>query len=275
EVAPNTVTDITNLRTARLRTWQGQQWEEQVVARLKLGSRRRPEPIDLGLRRGQRFTVERGQTPDESIDSANARRRSPKRGWRPRNGPALRDANRASEVTTRLRALFSRKVAAIEAVDLSQAAQEVIALSLSELQRNRVTLRLELADDLPAVTGDRVQLQQVILNLLRNASDAMCTVNDRPRELLIWTERYECDQVRLSVKDAVVGFDPKAADRLFEALYTTKDSGMGIGFSLSRSIVESHHGRLWATSNDGPGTTFSFSIPCRFQRSPAADSNQD
>jgi signal transduction histidine kinase len=126
-----------------------------------------------------------------------------------------------------------------------------------------VILRHELADDLPPVTGDRIQLQQVILNLLRNASDAMSTVEDRPRELFIRTERDEGDQLRLSVKDAGVGFDPQAADRLFQAFFTTKDGGMGIGLSISRSIIEAHHGRLWATANDGPGATFSFAIPCK------------
>lgn len=174
----------------------------------------------------------------------------------------IRDANRATDVITRLRALFSNKKAATEAVDLSEAAREVVALSLSELHGNRVILRSELADDLPPVTGDRVQLQQVILNLLRNAADAMSAVEDRPRHLLIRTERDGGDQVRLTVRDSGIGFDPQAADRLFQAFYTTKGDGMGIGLSVSRSIIESHHGRLWAARNDGPGATFCFSIPC-------------
>ena len=174
----------------------------------------------------------------------------------------IRDGNRASEVVVRLRALFTKKEATAEAVDLNDATREVIALSLSELQRNRLVLRTELADGLPPVIGDRVQLQQVVLNLLRNASDAMSTVEDRPRQLLVRTERHEGDHVRLSVQDAGVGFDFQAADRLFDAFYTTKRDGMGMGLSVSRSIVESHQGRLWATPNDGPGATFSFSIPC-------------
>jgi PAS domain S-box-containing protein len=173
----------------------------------------------------------------------------------------IRDANRASELITRLRALFSKKESTTEPVDLNEATQEVIALSLGELQRNRVVLRPEFADDLPVVTGDRVQLQQVILNLLRNASDAMRAVNDRPRQLQIRTERGTDDQVRLTVRDAGVGLDPQAMDRLFQVFYTTKNDGMGIGLSLSRSIIERHHGRLWAEPNDGPGATFSFSIP--------------
>ncbi len=129
-------------------------------------------------------------------------------------------------------------------------------------------LRPELADDLPPVTGDRVQLQQVILNLLRNASEAMSGVADRPRQLVIRTERDEGDGVRLSVQDAGVGLEPQGMDRLFEAFYSTKSSGMGIGLSVSRSIIESHHGRLWATPNDGPGATFSFSIPCGSEEFP-------
>jgi signal transduction histidine kinase len=175
----------------------------------------------------------------------------------------IRDGNRASDVIKRLRALFSKKNATTEAVDLNEATREVIALSLSELQRSRVILRPEFADDLPPVTGDRVQLQQVILNLLLNASDAMSGVDGRPRQLLIRTERDEDDRVRLTVQDAGIGFEPQGVERLFEAFYTTKSGGMGIGLSISRSIIESHNGRLWAALNDGPGATFSFSIPRR------------
>jgi signal transduction histidine kinase len=175
----------------------------------------------------------------------------------------IRDANRASEVITRLRALFGRKDPAYELVDLNEAAREVIALSQSRFQRSRVVLRTELASDLTPVTGDRVQLQQVILNLFLNAADAMSGVEDRPRELVIKTEPEERDRVRLTVQDAGAGFDPRSADRLFDTFFTTKSSGMGIGLSVSRAIIESHKGRLWAERNDGPGATFSFSIPCR------------
>src|SRR5882724_886240 len=179
----------------------------------------------------------------------------------------IRDANRASDVITRLRALFVKKDAAIEAVDLNEATREVIALSSCDLQRSRVALRSELADDLPPVAGDRVQLQQVILNLLRNASDAMRSVEDRPRRLVIRTQRDEDDSVRLTVTDAGAGIEPQALDRLFDAFYTTKSDGMGIGLSVSRSIIERHRGRLWAAPNDdGPGATFSFSIPSASER---------
>jgi C4-dicarboxylate-specific signal transduction histidine kinase len=174
---------------------------------------------------------------------------------------AIRDGNRASEVITRMRALFGKKRAVTESIDLNEATEEVIALFLGELQRNRVVLQLELARDLPCVRGDRVQLQQVILNLLRNASDAMNSVEDRPRQLVIRTRR-QGGCVRLSVEDAGVGFDPCASDGLFEEFYTTKNDGMGIGLSISRSIIERHHGRLWATLNAGPGATFTFAVPC-------------
>jgi signal transduction histidine kinase len=173
----------------------------------------------------------------------------------------IRDGNRASDVITRLRALYGREDTIAERMDLNHATREVVALSLSELKRNRVNLRCELAADLPLVKGDRIQLQQVILNLVRNGSDAMNTVHDRPRELLIRTERDEGGWALLSVKDAGIGFDPQSMDKLFQAFYTTKNDGMGIGLSVSRSIIEQHGGRLWATLNDGPGATFSFSIP--------------
>ena len=181
----------------------------------------------------------------------------------------IRDGHRAADVITQLRALFSSKSAATERVDLNDATREVIALSLSELQGNRIILRVELANDLPAVTGDRVQLQQVVLNLLRNASDAMRGVNDRPRQLLIKTRQDSDGGVRLSVQDTGEGFEPENINKLFNAFYTTKSDGMGIGLSVSRSIIEKHNGNLWATTNDGPGATFSFSIP-RFVDAAAA-----
>jgi PAS domain S-box-containing protein len=175
----------------------------------------------------------------------------------------IRDGNRASDVIKRLRALFANNDATTEAVNLNEAAREVIALLLRELQRNRVILRAELADNLPPVTGDRVQLQQVILNLLLNAQDAMSGVDVRPRLLVLRTERDD-GHVRLTVQDAGVGLDPQNVDRLFEAFYTTKSGGMGIGLSVSRSIIESHRGRLWAAQNDGPGAMFAFSVPGHF-----------
>jgi PAS domain S-box-containing protein len=173
----------------------------------------------------------------------------------------IRDGNRASDIIGRLRALFNRKAPVTRPVDLNEATREVIALSQDRLRRNGVSLQTELTEDLPLVAGDRVQLQQVILNLVQNALDAMSMIDDRARELTIRTERDESDRVRLSVEDSGPGFDPVAMERLFDAFYTTKNEGMGIGLSVSRSIIENHHGRLWAAPNDGPGATFSFSIP--------------
>jgi signal transduction histidine kinase len=175
----------------------------------------------------------------------------------------IRDGNRASDVIRRLRALFRNEEFTPEPLDVNALTREVIALSLRDLERNRVALRSELADDLPTVSGDRIQLQQVILNLLRNASDAMVDVQDRPRDLLISTEREDGDRVRVSLRDAGVGIEPQSIDALLGAFYTTKRDGMGIGLAVSRSIIERHDGRLWAEPNDGPGATFSFSIPSR------------
>jgi PAS domain S-box-containing protein len=183
----------------------------------------------------------------------------------------IRDARRTSDVIARVRALFARKNTMTDPVDLNDATREVIALSLGELHRSGVVLRQHLADGLPLVIADRIQLQQVVLNLLLNASQAMRSINDRPREVIVTTERDGGDGVRLSVQDAGVGIEPDAADKLFEAFYTTKTGGMGIGLSVSRTIIENHGGRLWATHNDGPGATFTFSIPCRSQKDIEAD----
>jgi signal transduction histidine kinase len=174
----------------------------------------------------------------------------------------IRDAGRASDVIARLRTLFAKKGSAREPVDLNQATREVIALSAGELRSSGVILRTELADGLPAVIGDRIQLQQVILNLVLNAMESMLCVGDRPRQMVIRTEPETGDRVRLSIQDAGTGFDPRNAQKLFDAFYTSKAGGMGIGLSVSRSIVESHDGRLWAMAReDGLGSTFAFSLP--------------
>jgi PAS domain S-box-containing protein len=175
----------------------------------------------------------------------------------------LRDGNRASEVIQRLRSMFAREHPANESVDLNDAAREVLALSSSELQVCRAILRTDFDADLPPVSADRIQIQQVILNLILNAADAMRAVDDRPRNLLIATARENADWVRLSVCDSGAGIDPQNLDKLFDAFFTTKPHGMGVGLSISRSIIENHKGRLWATANDGPGATFSLSIPSR------------
>jgi PAS domain S-box-containing protein len=173
----------------------------------------------------------------------------------------IRDGNRASAVIQRLRALFARGQPEVDWFDLNDAAREVLALSSSELQRRRVVLHTDFTDDLPAVRGDRVQLQQVTLNLILNAADAVMGVVDRVRDVLVGTVADPDGGVRLWVRDAGVGFDAQDGERLFDAFYTTKTDGMGIGLTISRSVIESHGGRLWATPNDGPGATFSFWLP--------------
>ena len=177
----------------------------------------------------------------------------------------IRDSKRAADVVARLRALFSGKIARKPDVDLNDVASEVLALLASDLQRNRVLVQTRFAQDLPTISADRVQLQQVVLNLVRNACDALTQVDDRQRHAIIETARDGQDRVRLSVRDRGIGFDADNAERLFEAFYTTKHSGMGIGLSLSRSIIEGHQGQLWAEGRDGGGASFSFSLPISTQ----------
>jgi signal transduction histidine kinase len=174
---------------------------------------------------------------------------------------AIRDGKRASEVISRLRALFVNRGPVEESVDLNEATREVLALMMTELHRNRVVIEPKLLEPLPPIIGDRIQLQQVILNLLRNASDAMSDLVERPRRMIIRTARADTDQLLFSVSDVGYGLQPASATKIFDAFYTTKPSGMGIGLSISRTIIESHHGNIWATSNEGPGATFTFSVP--------------
>ena len=174
----------------------------------------------------------------------------------------IRDANRATEVIKRLRAMFAKKAPTMEMVDLNDAAREVIAMSSAELRRSGSDLQTDFAELLPSISGDRVQLQQVILNLLLNAVDAMAGIEDRPRTLRVQTEVHGSDSIKLLVRDSGVGLDPHAIEKLFEPFHTTKTHGLGIGLAISRSIIESHKGELWAMANDGPGATFGFSIPC-------------
>jgi signal transduction histidine kinase len=174
---------------------------------------------------------------------------------------AIRDGDRATDVIVRLRAMFRKEEPTKDSVDINDSVKEVLALSRGELRRSGVAVRTEFAMGLPAVAGDRVQLQQVMLNLLLNASEAMSEVHDRPRQVLVATTLADDGHVRLSVQDSGVGFLPEAAERLFEAFYTTKESGMGVGLSVSRSIIDRHGGRLWAMPNAVYGATFSFSLP--------------
>jgi PAS domain S-box-containing protein len=171
----------------------------------------------------------------------------------------IRDGKRASDVITRVRALSRKSAAERESLDLNDAIRSVVTIIQGELRKNRVVLTLNLAPDLPAVLGDRVQMQQVILNLAINAIEALSGVVGRQRELVIRTER-EDEHVRVSVRDSGSGLAPDAMGRIFDAFYTTKHTGLGMGLSISRSIVESHGGTLSVALNEGPGTTFHFTI---------------
>jgi C4-dicarboxylate-specific signal transduction histidine kinase len=172
----------------------------------------------------------------------------------------VRDGNRASEVIARIRALVRRSDAERSPLDLNQVVQEVIALLKTELRTNKVVVRTGLAVVLPPIWGDRVQLQQVLLNLIMNAIEAMSAVATRPRLLSVATMSDEAG-VLVCVRDRGVGLEKDALERVFEPFYTTKPQGMGIGLAISRSIVETHGGLLWATCNRGPGATFKFRLP--------------
>jgi C4-dicarboxylate-specific signal transduction histidine kinase len=173
----------------------------------------------------------------------------------------IRDGTRASSVLVRIRGLLRRGERLRERSDLIDIIREVIALSDRELRRNGASLRTEMPGNLPPVVVDRVLLQQVILNLMMNAVEAMRTVSDRERVLRIRTEEQPSGSIVVLVQDSGVGLDPKHSSRMFEAFYTTKAEGIGMGLTISRSIIEAHGGRLWAVANDGPGSTFCFTLP--------------
>jgi len=176
---------------------------------------------------------------------------------------SIRDGNRASEVIRRLRGLYRKQDFAPEPFHLNEAAQEVIAICTHDLQRRRIMLGVDLDDALPHVVGDRIQLQQVILNLVLNAADALGGVNDRPRQIFIRSERGAPDSAQFTVRDTGTGVAPEDRDRIFQAFCTTKPHGMGIGLSVSRSIIDRHGGKLWTVPNEGPGAIFAFSLPLR------------
>jgi signal transduction histidine kinase len=177
------------------------------------------------------------------------------------------DATRAADIISRIRALTGKNKGERVPVDLNKIVEQVLALARGELQRSGVVIRTELRQDLPLVLADRIQMQQVLINLLMNASDAMREVTGRPRELLIQTLAHDSAQVLVAVRDTGVGVEPNARGRIFDAFYTTKPGGIGMGLSINRSIVESHGGRLWVEENEGPGATFRFTLPVSGRRS--------
>ena len=173
----------------------------------------------------------------------------------------IKEGNRASEVIQRVRALANKTDIEKAPLDVNDVVKDVIALVQREVSSHRVSLRIELAPALPMIPGDRVQLQQVIINLVMNGIEAMQSVTDRPRELEIRSQQDETHRVLVTVTDSGVGISAENADRLFNAFFTTKSSGMGMGLSICRSIVEAHGGRLWATANLPHGATFQFTVP--------------
>ncbi|MEH2474380.1 PAS domain S-box-containing protein [Nitrobacteraceae bacterium AZCC 2161] len=172
----------------------------------------------------------------------------------------VKEGNRAGEVVARIRALIKKVPAQKDAVEINDAIREVIALTRTEAANNSVSVRMQLAEGLPCVQGDRVQLQQVLLNLIINAIEAMRDIGEEERELLIST-RNEPDGVSVEVRDSGPGFAPADLDRVFEAFYTTKPGGLGMGLSICRSIIEAHGGRLWASANLPRGASFQFTLP--------------
>jgi PAS domain S-box-containing protein len=176
----------------------------------------------------------------------------------------IRDADRAADVIAHVRAMLRSSGAEKVWLDVTGVIREVLVLAQPEIQRHRIVMREALAEDLPPVWGDRVQLQQVLLNLIVNGAEAMADVEGRDRALAIRSDHGKVDQgpgVLVSVQDAGVGVAPENLDRLFDAFYSTKSDGLGLGLSISRSIIQRHGGRLWATANEGPGTTLQFVLP--------------
>ena len=168
---------------------------------------------------------------------------------------------RAGAIISRIRALVKKEMPEKTKLDINDVVQEVLPLTSGELAKHRVSVQTELFPSLPQVLGDRVQLQQVILNLMMNAIEAMTSIMDRPRVLLLRTQVQESDRLSVAVQDSGAGLEPGNTARIFDTFFTTKSNGMGMGLSISRSIIETHGGRLWAEPNDGPGATFQFILP--------------
>jgi signal transduction histidine kinase len=180
----------------------------------------------------------------------------------------INDGSRASEVIGGIRAMLRKSPPRRDSLNINDTIMEVIALTRSEVRRNSIALRTELSNDLPLVMGDRIQLQQVILNLIVNGIEAMSGVSQRQRELLVASEKDESDGVLVTVRDSGTGLDPTSLERLFEAFYTTKANGMGMGLPISRTIIEAHGGQLWAAPDQSPGAMFRFTLPAEGEEVP-------
>ncbi|HEX4709480.1 PAS domain-containing sensor histidine kinase [Phenylobacterium sp.] len=190
-------------------------------------------------------------------------------------GRAIDSARRAGDVISRIRAAVAKAPPRKSRFDFNEAVSDVIALTRSEARKHGVSVQARLAADLPSVEGDRVQLQQVILNLIMNAIEAMSGVDDGARELWLSTATDDEGCVRLAVRDSGPGLDPQSAARLFEAFYTTKPEGMGMGLAICRSIVEAHGGRLWASANEPRGAVFQLTLPLeQAEAAPAEQARQ-
>ena len=176
-------------------------------------------------------------------------------------GRMIKDGMRASEVIKRIRDLLHKAPPQKAPLDINETIQEVIALVSSDVLRSEVELKAELAADPPPVVGDRIQLQQVILNLILNGKDAMSSVQTRPRELLITSREGKAGELLVAVRDTGHGLETKDIERIFDPFFTTKPGGMGLGLSISRTIIEAHGGTLWATQNEDKGATIQFTLP--------------
>jgi signal transduction histidine kinase len=192
--------------------------------------------------------------------------------WLAHKSPNLREArqaveriinngNRASNVIERIRDLAKRSPVQKEWLNINKPIHEIISLTTTEIQQNRISLRTQLSDDLPLVLGDQIQLQQVLLNLILNAIEAMSSAAEGSREMLISSAKNELGDVLVTVRDSGGGLETNTLDRLFDAFYTTKPNGMGMGLAISRSIVEAHDGQIWATPNTPHGATIQFTLP--------------
>ena len=173
----------------------------------------------------------------------------------------IRDGDRATQVLARIRALLKKTPPSKTSLDVNEFINEVVALAQSEIVQHSIRLRVELANDLPKVPGDRIQLQQVMLNLIVNAVEALLSIDDRERTLLITSGRFNDNEVRIAVSDNGPGIDPQTAQHVFDAFCTTKPEGMGMGLAISRSIIDAHGGRLWTEPNGQFGATFQFTLP--------------